>query len=291
MNFLSTINKLELFTFGLTLYIKPSFYHIIIKTCTLMVIPHILKFGIQTLKKYPFISDTTIQNISGLCLLGNVLCHKSIYDNYNNIHLLLGSSSGISSYIEYVCFHILSFIFYAKIVSSYTIYILQCIILLTSTFGFFAILYAKPIIKKHFMLIFNEISTFALTYNIDINFLSNPNFYNNLKLFSENIERGDNFIINFNDFTFDYRKSLNMNVITEQELEQLCPIKCQSLKNNMDEIKYDNQKECMICCEEINQLKMHRVLPCNHTYHPQCIDKWLLERSGSCPLCKQNISR
>jgi hypothetical protein len=27
-----------------------------------------------------------------------------------------------------------------------------------------------------------------------------------------------------------------------------------------------------------------RVLPCNHSFHPACIDPWLLNVSGTCPL-------
>ncbi|KAI8648668.1 RING-type domain-containing protein [Fusarium keratoplasticum] len=33
-----------------------------------------------------------------------------------------------------------------------------------------------------------------------------------------------------------------------------------------------------------------RSLPCGHSFHPTCIDPWLLERSLTCPLCRLNVA-
>lgn len=41
---------------------------------------------------------------------------------------------------------------------------------------------------------------------------------------------------------------------------------------------------CSICTEDFNKGEDVRVLPCNHKYHPACIDPWLLNVSGTCPL-------
>lgn len=42
--------------------------------------------------------------------------------------------------------------------------------------------------------------------------------------------------------------------------------------------------ECSICTEDFHFGEDVRVLPCNHKYHPACIDPWLLNVSGTCPL-------
>lgn len=41
---------------------------------------------------------------------------------------------------------------------------------------------------------------------------------------------------------------------------------------------------CSICTEDFTKGEDVRVLPCNHQYHPACIDPWLLNVSGTCPL-------
>jgi hypothetical protein len=41
---------------------------------------------------------------------------------------------------------------------------------------------------------------------------------------------------------------------------------------------------CSICTEDFMTGEDVRVLPCNHKYHPACIDPWLLNVSGTCPL-------
>jgi hypothetical protein len=42
--------------------------------------------------------------------------------------------------------------------------------------------------------------------------------------------------------------------------------------------------ECSICTEDFTTGEDVRVLPCQHKYHPACIDPWLLNVSGTCPL-------
>jgi hypothetical protein len=41
---------------------------------------------------------------------------------------------------------------------------------------------------------------------------------------------------------------------------------------------------CSICTEDFEKGEDVRVLPCNHKYHPACVDPWLLNVSGTCPL-------
>lgn len=44
------------------------------------------------------------------------------------------------------------------------------------------------------------------------------------------------------------------------------------------------QLECSICLEDFVKKEEIRVLPCNHKFHPVCIDPWLLNISGTCPI-------
>lgn len=41
---------------------------------------------------------------------------------------------------------------------------------------------------------------------------------------------------------------------------------------------------CSICTEDFTVGEDVRVLPCNHQFHPHCVDPWLINVSGTCPL-------
>ena len=51
----------------------------------------------------------------------------------------------------------------------------------------------------------------------------------------------------------------------------------------------DESLTCSICTEDFERGQDVRVLPCNHSFHPACIDPWLLNVSGTCPLCRIDL--
>ncbi|KAH6900164.1 hypothetical protein B0T10DRAFT_17699 [Thelonectria olida] len=52
----------------------------------------------------------------------------------------------------------------------------------------------------------------------------------------------------------------------------------------------DSNLGCSICTEDFTVGEDVRVLPCRHQYHPACIDPWLVNVSGTCPLCRYDLS-
>lgn len=46
----------------------------------------------------------------------------------------------------------------------------------------------------------------------------------------------------------------------------------------------ENNLSCSICTEDFVKGEDIRVLPCDHKFHPACVDPWLLNVSGTCPL-------
>ncbi|KAF7717328.1 Uncharacterized protein PECH_002022 [Penicillium ucsense] len=47
---------------------------------------------------------------------------------------------------------------------------------------------------------------------------------------------------------------------------------------------------CPICTDDFVVGQDLRVLPCNHQFHPECIDPWLVNVSGTCPLCRIDLN-
>jgi Ring finger domain len=56
-----------------------------------------------------------------------------------------------------------------------------------------------------------------------------------------------------------------------------------------DGTQEDGTLECPICTEDFGKGEEVRVLPCNHKFHPKCVDPWLLHVSGTCPLCRIDL--
>ncbi|CAF3502235.1 hypothetical protein SNK03_000398 [Fusarium graminearum] len=48
-------------------------------------------------------------------------------------------------------------------------------------------------------------------------------------------------------------------------------------------------QQCSICTEDFKVGEDVRVLPCKHQFHPACIDPWLINVSGTCPLCRYDL--
>ncbi|KAK5661512.1 hypothetical protein OQA88_11416 [Cercophora sp. LCS_1] len=51
----------------------------------------------------------------------------------------------------------------------------------------------------------------------------------------------------------------------------------------------DEHPGCSICTEDFTVGEDVRVLPCDHKFHPTCIDPWLINVSGTCPLCRLDL--
>ncbi|KAL5289539.1 hypothetical protein ACFFRR_009564 [Megaselia abdita] len=52
--------------------------------------------------------------------------------------------------------------------------------------------------------------------------------------------------------------------------------------------KDSDQDCCPICIETYRQTDCIRILPCNHEFHKNCIDPWLVEHR-TCPMCKLDV--
>ncbi|KAK1754567.1 hypothetical protein QBC47DRAFT_220971 [Echria macrotheca] len=62
-----------------------------------------------------------------------------------------------------------------------------------------------------------------------------------------------------------------------------------STSNGAKQGPNDEHLGCSICTEDFTVGEDVRVLPCDHKFHPNCIDPWLINVSGTCPLCRLDL--
>ncbi|XP_027337835.1 E3 ubiquitin-protein ligase RHA2B-like [Abrus precatorius] len=54
-------------------------------------------------------------------------------------------------------------------------------------------------------------------------------------------------------------------------------------------LKGENVVECSVCLSEFKEGEKVRSLKCKHTFHKDCLDKWLQEYWATCPLCRKPV--
>lgn len=48
-------------------------------------------------------------------------------------------------------------------------------------------------------------------------------------------------------------------------------------------------QRCAVCVEDFAAGDEQRQLPCGHGFHRGCVDPWLLEQNGTCPMCRGRV--
>jgi hypothetical protein len=84
------------------------------------------------------------------------------------------------------------------------------------------------------------------------------------------------FLINRSDRTYylfaNMGKELEKDTLTKEEIENL--------------EKFEVLSNCPICMEETDK---NIKLNCNHIFCSLCIEKWLLDKSNTCPTCRVKV--
>jgi hypothetical protein len=73
------------------------------------------------------------------------------------------------------------------------------------------------------------------------------------------------------------------NLVLAEEVKKV--LKKSSLKQTKM-AKGDSKSVCPICLDTLKKVDKVRVLKCDHKYHPDCIDNYLLTECYLCPYCK-----
>ncbi|XP_022740743.1 uncharacterized protein LOC111292567 [Durio zibethinus] len=51
----------------------------------------------------------------------------------------------------------------------------------------------------------------------------------------------------------------------------------------------DQSNECAVCLSELEEGETVRKLKCKHTFHKDCLDRWLQQYRATCPLCRTKV--
>ncbi|KAL9377929.1 hypothetical protein Peur_029264 [Populus x canadensis] len=56
-----------------------------------------------------------------------------------------------------------------------------------------------------------------------------------------------------------------------------------------EKITRPRSRECAVCLSEFTEGERVRKLKCHHTFHKECLDKWLHQSMATCPLCRTAV--
>merc|ERR1711976_181297 len=71
--------------------------------------------------------------------------------------------------------------------------------------------------------------------------------------------------------------------------EEDCAAKKVDEQNNCEtSVKSNEYGTCGICLEDYRNGDTKKCLSCPHSFHKDCIDRWL-KRVASCPICKKEV--
>ena len=71
--------------------------------------------------------------------------------------------------------------------------------------------------------------------------------------------------------------------------DELNVLKVTKFKKKAD-VKEGEEEKCPICQTDFDNGDDVKVLPCEHIYHPGCVDTWLV-RNCTCPICKKDVKK
>ncbi|XWS33273.1 hypothetical protein CRYUN_Cryun22dG0067500 [Craigia yunnanensis] len=69
-------------------------------------------------------------------------------------------------------------------------------------------------------------------------------------------------------------------------IEEKNPTICYSRRSSS---RVDLSTECTVCLSELEEGEKVRKLKCKHTFHKDCLDRWLQQYWATCPLCRTKV--
>ncbi|XVF15123.1 hypothetical protein REPUB_Repub09cG0122200 [Reevesia pubescens] len=71
-------------------------------------------------------------------------------------------------------------------------------------------------------------------------------------------------------------------------IEEMNPTIRYSRRSSSRQVDQSNN-ECAVCLSELEEGEKVRKLKCKHTFHKDCLDRWLQQYWATCPLCRTKV--
>ncbi|KAG8640936.1 E3 ubiquitin-protein ligase RHA2B [Manihot esculenta] len=95
-------------------------------------------------------------------------------------------------------------------------------------------------------------------------------------------------VILFRSVTASIANSDKRSVISTSQYLQLIEEKYPSTLYK-EKLRQQSLIECAVCLSEFLEGERVRKLKCKHTFHRDCLDKWLQQYLATCPLCRTKV--
>lgn len=88
--------------------------------------------------------------------------------------------------------------------------------------------------------------------------------------------------------SLEEQRELQRSILIDAELRDSALIKPKPEEEQEVEEQYET---CPICLEDLNGEQLEYKTKCNHTFHIECLQKWLdQENNDNCPCCRADIN-
>ncbi|KAM7276584.1 hypothetical protein ACFE04_018450 [Oxalis oulophora] len=81
----------------------------------------------------------------------------------------------------------------------------------------------------------------------------------------------------------------NKKIITAKQYNQMIEEKNPTIQYKKGSSSALESMQCSVCLSDFEEGDKVRRLKCKHTFHKDCLDKWLHEFFATCPLCRTKI--
>lgn len=141
----------------------------------------------------------------------------------------------------------------------------------------------KCLTQRELNSMFPAVEYGELSYNMKLQNIDRSNIYTTISNISGGVEEEENNSLGFvqtNNSLFEaygtqFPKPKKVDSDDESDSYSMGP--------------YDDENVCIICQGDLERTDLVRMLSCHHIFHDACVSPWILEKNGTCPLCKRDL--